>query len=40
VIHNLVQNALDAVADRPDGQVELITEPRRAAKTANCARCA
>ena len=25
VIHNLVQNALDAVADRPDGQVELIT---------------
>jgi nitrogen fixation/metabolism regulation signal transduction histidine kinase len=25
VIHNLVQNALDAVADRPDGQAELIT---------------
>lgn len=25
VIHNLVQNGLDAVADRPDGQVELIT---------------
>ena len=25
VIHNLVQNSLDAVADRPDGQVELIT---------------
>ncbi|MBX3599522.1 MAG: HAMP domain-containing protein [Rubrivivax sp.] len=23
VVHNLVQNALDAVADRPDGQVEL-----------------
>jgi nitrogen fixation/metabolism regulation signal transduction histidine kinase len=25
VVHNLVQNALDAVADRPDGQVELLT---------------
>jgi len=25
VIHNLVQNGLDAVTDRPDGQVELIT---------------
>ncbi|CAD5371795.1 Histidine kinase [Rubrivivax sp. A210] len=25
VIHNLVQNGLDAVADRPDGQVEIIT---------------
>ena len=24
VIHNIVQNALDAVADRPDGQVELM----------------
>ncbi len=30
VIHNLVQNALDAVADRPDGQVELITSTARA----------
>jgi PAS domain S-box-containing protein len=29
VIHNLVQNALDAVADRPDGQVELITSDAR-----------
>ncbi|MDE2369633.1 MAG: HAMP domain-containing protein [Burkholderiales bacterium] len=29
VIHNLVQNALDAVADRPDGQVELITSAAR-----------
>jgi PAS domain S-box-containing protein len=29
VIHNLVQNALDAVADRPDGQVELITATAR-----------
>ena len=29
VIHNLVQNALDAVADRPDGQVELITRIAR-----------
>jgi len=29
VIHNLVQNALDAVADRPDGQVELITSVAR-----------
>ena len=29
VIHNLVQNALDAVADRPDGQVELITGAAR-----------
>ena len=26
VIHNLVQNALDAVADRPDGRVTLVTE--------------
>ena len=26
VIHNLVQNALDAVADRPDGQVQVVTE--------------
>ena len=25
VVHNLVQNALDAVADRPDGRVELST---------------
>jgi len=29
VIHNLVQNALDAVADRPDGQVELMTSVAR-----------
>jgi len=29
VIHNLVQNGLDAVADRPDGQVELITRSAR-----------
>jgi PAS domain S-box-containing protein len=29
VIHNLVQNALDAVVDRPDGQVELITTAAR-----------
>ncbi len=29
VIHNLVQNSLDAVADRPDGQVELITSVAR-----------
>jgi PAS domain S-box-containing protein len=29
VIHNLVQNALDAVADRPDGLVELITRTAR-----------
>ena len=29
VIHNLVQNALDAVADRPDGRVELITSTAR-----------
>jgi nitrogen fixation/metabolism regulation signal transduction histidine kinase len=29
VIHNLVQNALDAVADRPDGQVDLITSVAR-----------
>ncbi len=26
VIHNLVQNALDAVADRPDGRVQISTE--------------
>ncbi|MBA4176692.1 MAG: PAS domain-containing sensor histidine kinase [Leptothrix sp. (in: Bacteria)] len=29
VIHNLVQNGLDAVADRPDGRVELITSVAR-----------
>jgi len=29
VIHNLVQNALDAVADRADGQVSLVTEVAR-----------
>jgi len=29
VIHNLVQNALDAVADRPDGRVEVITSVAR-----------
>jgi nitrogen fixation/metabolism regulation signal transduction histidine kinase len=29
VIHNLVQNALDAVADRPDGEVELRTSTAR-----------
>lgn len=29
VIHNLVQNALDAVADRADGRVSLVTEAQR-----------
>ena len=29
VIHNLVQNALDAVTDRPDGLVELVTSSAR-----------
>jgi nitrogen fixation/metabolism regulation signal transduction histidine kinase len=29
VIHNLVQNGLDAVADRPGGQVRIATEPVR-----------
>ena len=29
VIHNLVQNGLDAVADRPAGQVRVATEPVR-----------
>ena len=29
IIHNLVQNALDAVADRPDGLVQVITEAAR-----------
>ena len=29
VIHNLVQNALDAVADRPDGLVQVSTEAAR-----------
>jgi len=29
VIHNLVQNALDAVADQPDGQVRITTEVAR-----------
>jgi PAS domain S-box-containing protein len=32
VIHNLVQNGLDAVADRPDGHVELITSVARGEK--------
>ena len=32
VIHNLVQNGLDAVADRPDGQVEIITSAARGAQ--------
>lgn len=31
VIHNLLQNALDAVTDRADGRVELHTEARREA---------
>jgi nitrogen fixation/metabolism regulation signal transduction histidine kinase len=39
VIHNLVQNALDAVADRPDGHVRCAPAARWAS-TANCARCA
>jgi nitrogen fixation/metabolism regulation signal transduction histidine kinase len=29
VIHNLVQNALDSVADRPDGRVRVVTEVAR-----------
>jgi len=29
VIHNLLQNALDAVADRPDGRVRICTEASR-----------
>ncbi|MEO7335463.1 MAG: ATP-binding protein [Caldimonas sp.] len=29
VIHNLVQNALDAVAERPDGRVHVVTEAMR-----------
>jgi PAS domain S-box-containing protein len=29
VVHNLVQNALDAVADRPDGLVRVVTEVTR-----------
>lgn len=29
VIHNLVQNAIDAVAERPDGQVRVVTELAR-----------
>ena len=29
VIHNLVQNALDAVAERPDGRVRIVTEAAR-----------
>ena len=29
VIHNLVQNALDAVAERPDGRVRVRTEAAR-----------
>ena len=32
MIHNLVQNALDAVADRPDGEVEIITTAARGAQ--------
>ncbi|MCK7492597.1 MAG: hypothetical protein MZW92_14250 [Comamonadaceae bacterium] len=40
VIHNLVQNALDAVAERPDGRVRGRHRGARAASTASCARCA
>ena len=40
VIHNLVQNALDAVAERPDGRVRVVTEVGRATSRATCARCA
>ena len=29
VVHNLVQNALDAVADKPDGRVDVVTEATR-----------
>jgi nitrogen fixation/metabolism regulation signal transduction histidine kinase len=29
VIHNLVQNALDAVTERPDGRVQVVTEAAR-----------
>ena len=32
VVHNLVQNALDAVAERPDGRVQVSTELVRADK--------
>ncbi len=34
VIHNLVQNALDAVADRPDGRVQLVVSAARDADGA------
>ncbi|AKJ27039.1 sensor histidine kinase [Caldimonas brevitalea] len=30
VVHNLLQNALDAIADRPDGHVRVVTEAARA----------
>ena len=34
VIHNLVQNALDAVAERPDGHVRVVTEVARSEASA------
>jgi nitrogen fixation/metabolism regulation signal transduction histidine kinase len=35
VVHNLVQNALDAVAERPDGRVQVSTELLRGDQGAN-----
>ena len=40
VIHNLVQNALDAVAERPDGRVRIVTEAARSEQGARARRAA
>ncbi len=40
VMHNLVQNALDAVAEQADGRVERDDVGSAAASVASCARCA
>ena len=40
VIHNLVQNALDAVADRADGRVRVVHRGGAQRAAATCARCA
>jgi nitrogen fixation/metabolism regulation signal transduction histidine kinase len=38
VVHNLVQNALDAVADQPDGEVRVVTEATRGEGDARAVR--
>ena len=40
MIHNLVQNALDAVAERPDGRVRVVHRGGAQRAGRRCARCA